>query len=139
MKSIAALILIAACAIGCVSAGTPVPENGFRFTDQDTQRDFASGLRRGGIPFRMREDGTVLYSPNDESRVSDIRMRVLNESFVPSARVNDPALERQFLERLDSAGIRYAIHEKTGTRWITWAERDGAKVDEIRRKLLDAR
>lgn len=135
-----ALLILAIAAntvIGCASAEMPRPENGFKFFDEDVQKRFVSNLQREGIAHRVRSDGTALYSALDEARVSRIRVDVLNEAFVPSAHVGDIALERRFLKRLDGAGIKYAIAERDGKRWISWSRHDDPKVHDIRKALLE--
>ena len=139
MRITTLLFLLATCiATGCYSAETADFENGFKFSDEVTQTAFVNSLRKEGIPHRVRDDGAVLYAAKNESRVSKIRMSVLNETFVPSVHVNDPKLEREFLERLNAAKIQHVTQEKAGKSWITWSERDSTKVEEIKRGLLES-
>jgi len=130
---------VASGIVGCASAESPGSENGFKFYDADMQKRLVSGLQREGVVHRVRSDGTALYAPQDEERVSRIRMDVLNEAFVPSAYVGDVTLERRFLERLEDAGIKYAIAERKGKRWISWSKHDDPKVNDIRKALLEGR
>ncbi|MBX3715709.1 MAG: hypothetical protein KF738_06890 [Burkholderiales bacterium] len=140
MKLAPLLWVIAASAlVGCASAESPGPEIGFKFYDADMQKRLVNSLQREGVVHRVRPDGTALYAPQDEERVSRIRIEVLNEAFVPSAHVGDVTLERRFLERLEKAGIKYAIAERDGKRWISWAQSDDANVNAIRKNLLQGR
>jgi hypothetical protein len=132
-------VFVASGIVGCASAESPGAENGFKFYDVDMQKRLVTSLQRQGVAHRVRSDGTALYAPQDEERVSKIRMDVLNEAFVPSAYVGDVTLERRFLERLEGASIKYAIAERDGKRWISWPKHDDPKVNDIRKALLEGR
>ena len=136
MKHFTALtLLILITQVACQAAAPELAESGFKFFDPDVQMLLVEGLKKEGISYKIRDDGTVLYSPSDESKVSRIRTTVLKQSFKPSVHYEDKTIESRFLERLKSEGILYGIEIKQGKRWITWSEKDDQRIENIRATL----
>ena len=133
MKIYIILIFLAATIVGCSHKKENLGENGFKFFDAHTQALIVEALKKEGIQFRLREDGTILYSPQDDARVQKIEMEVLHSSFVPSIHYEDESYERRFIEKLNSDHIAFGIENRDGKRWITWSKQD----DEHVHKLLE--
>jgi len=130
-----AAVLQAACGN---SPGQSV-ENGFVFYEPKTQALFIQELKKEGIPYHVRDDGTVLYDARYEGKVSKIRLAVLNDSYVPAYHFNDERMEKEFMSQLRSQGIAFGVELRQGERFITWSERDSARVDAIRQRVLQSR
>lgn len=114
-------------------------DSGFRFLDPEQQALFVEAVRKGGLPFSVRDDGTFLYSSRDEERVTAIRARTLNAAFVPSAHFPDIEVEKRVTAALDSAKISFGINVRQGRRYVTWAERDTPRVESVIRAVLQSR
>ena len=114
-------------------------DNGFLFFDSDTQSRFARALTTAGVPFQVRGDGYILYRSFDEGRVSQIRLAVLKDSYTPTYHFYEKHREQLFLDRLAAERIDFGVNLKDGERWIAWPERDDARVESIRRSILDAK
>jgi hypothetical protein len=132
--------VFALACIGCSGDKTSVAaENGFRFFNPKLQMTFVSALEKEHIQFRKLEDGTVIYGVADEEKVKRIRNAVLESSFTPSYRFEDEKLQMRFVGQLRSQGVNFAIEIREGKNWITWSQRDDAKVRRIREQILDSR
>jgi hypothetical protein len=132
MRIFVAIFLFITALTGCDNREKYSDENGFKFFDARLQKQFIDSLKKEGIPFRLREDGTVLYSPKDDGRVGKARISMLEESFVPSIHYEDESDEKLFMEQLKSAGVAFAIEVRDGKRWITWSKQDDERVSRLR-------
>ena len=121
--------------LACAATELPGDENGFKFYDQEAQAIFIDKLKSERIFHRVRGDGTVVYSAQDEEKVSKLRKTVLNEGFVPSAQVSDEALENAIIKRLKNEHIKFAVKEKGGKRWISWTDKDDVRVQNIMKNV----
>lgn len=110
--------------------------NGFKFFDPATQAMFLKALDKDQILFEVSPDGTVIYSPKDEERVSKIRFMILENTYMPGYRFEDLLLEKRFLDALDLEKIKYFVEYRKGARWIFWSSGDDGRVDEIRRFII---
>lgn len=131
MRFFIVIFLLASALTDCDAWGKYTDENGFKFFDAHLQTQFINALKKEGIPFRLREDGTVLYSPKDDARVSKARASMLDESFVPSVHYEDQNFEKRFIEKLNSEEIKFGIELREGKRWITWSKQDDQRVEKI--------
>jgi hypothetical protein len=114
-----------------VDAGSQAFDSGFRFNDQADQVLFVEAVRKEGIPFDVRNDGTLVYSCRDEERVSKVRALFLEENFVPSAFFPDPGVESRVTAALDSAKIPWGVRIREGRRYITWSKADAERADAV--------
>jgi hypothetical protein len=139
MRTVFLLVLLVFFQAACAQVEPHIAENGFRFVSGDMQALFIQRLKNERVPFRVRDDGMVLYRSADEDAVSAIRLAMLRGSFVPSARFLDRTLEARFMQRLQEEKVEFGVQVRDGQRWITWSEKDDAKVQRIREALLQAR
>lgn len=115
-----------------------MPSNGFRFNDPADQAGFIEAVRKAGVKFNIRDDGTLIYDPADEERVSKIQRKFIEDSFTPSIHFPNPALEARVIKALDAAQIPHGVRVRDGKRYITWAEGDNSRADAIVDAEVDA-
>ena len=114
-----------------VDARSQAFDSGFRFNNYADQVLFVEAVRKEGMPFGVRDDGTLVYSSRDEERVSRARARFLEENFVPSSFFPDPAVESRVTAALDSAKIPWGVRIREGRRYITWSKADAERADAV--------
>jgi len=128
-----ALLLVAGSAIA------QMPSNGFRFNDPADQAGFIEAARKEGVKFSIRDDGTLIYNPADEERISRVRSKFLEDNFTPSVHFPNPALEAKIIAAFDSAQIPHGVRVRDGKRYITWAEGDDSRASAIVDAVIEAR
>src|SRR4051794_32427137 len=112
------------------------PKTDFDSPIQESKKAFTETHAAKGIRFRQSEDGTVIYSAADESKVKEIQYGVLESSFAPSYHFEDERLQTMFVDRLKSQGINYGVQIRDGKKWVTWMQEDDAKVQPIREEMV---
>ena len=83
---------------GCGSEEEGLAENQSRFQDRQTQTRFVEALMKEDIPFRVGEDGVVLYSQKYEEQVERVKRSILNDQH-SSIHYDDKDVERSSTER----------------------------------------
>lgn len=111
--------------------------NGFQFVEPMLQRKFESALREEGIVFQLRKDGMVIYSPDDDEKVSEIKREILRTSLSPSIRFENQDSKTEFIQKLIAKKIQFFIEIKRGQEWVAWSEKDDFEVKKIRDEVLE--
>lgn len=127
------LLLLAAA-----STLAQVAENGFRFNDPADQAGFIEAVRRSGVKFSVRDDGTLTYSPADDAQVTQIRNKFLEDNFSPSSHFPNPMLEAKVIAAFDASKIPYGVRLRGGERYITWSKDDDKQAAAIIATQIEA-
>lgn len=108
-------------------------EDGYRFSDEYTQKLFIRMLTENNIEFRQDEDGYIWYKLKYEKKVKNIKGEILKKYYSTKYSLTYQNINtlNYFIDALNKNLIKYKVIKQGGVDWVHWNEEDDASVQSI--------
>ena len=134
MKKLLLLIFVLTMPLsGCGSSN----EQGIKDSREDFMVELKKALTENNIPFRVADDGYVMYSKEHKEAVEQIKRQVNNRRSAEVGHKYEDELSTPYLRKLlDENGIRYRAVSRGDGEWTYWNPESKQQQEEIEMKVV---
>lgn len=113
---------------------------GQKFPNERDMNSFIDHLEQESIPFKIDDDGFVVFLNKDEAKVLGIIREIrygttLESTIFESLPLTSETEKKMYIDEFERKGIYYIIRSNGNTTSIVWSQKDGPEVDIIRQQL----
>lgn len=127
------LVMVTVLLFGCGSSN----EQGIRDSREDFMVELKKALTENNIPFRVDDDGYVMYSKEHKKAVERIKRQVDERRSAEIGHKYEDELSTRYLRKLlEEKGIRYRAVSRDDGEWTYWNPESKQQQDKIEMEVV---